>query len=173
MALNLHQALKRREEEEVTGADTASYYNLDLHCAIFLDSTHIHTHTHIGYSWVQSPDRCLPGLQACHISFLGTFSFHFKCITFQTLPFCTAPCDAKKCHPEHTVAAQDTFQPQNSISSLPTASVSLGRITNSGDRSPLVKTNKSTRPLVHIFYSPASGLKIHIYNTLLGCVEVS
>lgn len=92
-----------------------------------------------------SPDS-RPQQSACHISFLGTFSFHFKCITFQTFPLCATPCDAKPWS-EHTVPAQDTFQPLNSISSLPTACVSPLIICPPQERNLVMKYRCGTKPL--------------------------
>lgn len=131
MALNLHQAWtggwKRKSQEQ---RQHASHYplNLYLHNAMHLDSpsyTYARTHTYTSEYRVSTGDSQDSGPQqpACHISFLGTFSFHFKCITFQTFPFCSTPCDAKPWL-EHIVPAQYTFQPLNSISSLATARVS-------------------------------------------------
>lgn len=99
MALNLHQARtggrKRKSQEQ---RQPASHYTLNLYphtqcCthALRLSLLHARTHTRArafmsGVPTGDSPDSG-PQHPAFHISFLGTFPFHFKCITFQTFPF--------------------------------------------------------------------------------------
>lgn len=173
MALNLHQAWtggwKRKSQEQ---RQPASHYALNLYILL----------AHIYRVPTGDSQDARPQQPACHISFLGTFSFHFKCITFQTFPFWATPCDAKP-WVEHIVPAQDTFQPLNSISSLTSVIVclQLSSLCFKKGCSPVMKYRCGTKaldavgsltPSVNIFYTSAPYIKdSYLWGLVLGVAK--